>query len=202
MKKLNAVEYLIEIPHKGTTEHRRVNVNRMRLYRFWEDGRPSVTKDKPLTEFEKNQHKQFCKKPKPGQLAILAMEATEENPACFEVVKILKKKENGDLLVQWWGNKENNPLGCHRPSWVDPRDNKHYFRTKPILKKHVPYTNDISNTRVTEDMLHISGFKLTEANSIPAIILKFIHMDENYDWFLPVPVEKERPIVDLSCLSR
>ena len=174
LKQLNAVEYLIEVPFKNTVQHRRVNVNRLRLYCFWEDGRPSVMRRDSLTEHERNKVQQFTKKANIGKMAVLPVEAMDENPPSFEIVKVLKRDKKG-LLVQWFGNAESNPLGAHRPGWVDPKDNKHYYRARPLSKRHSAYTNSTSNTTVTDEMIQISGFDLTAADSI----LNLIHDSEH-----------------------
>ena len=100
-------------------------------------------------------------------------------------------------MVQWFGNAESNPLGAHRPGWVDPKDNKHYYRARPLSKRHSAYTNSTSRTTVTDEMIQISGFDLTAADSIPAFILNLIHDSEHYEY---APVDKERPIVEMSAI--
>ena len=93
LKQLNAVEYLIEVPFKNTVQHRRVNVNRLRLYCFWEDGRPSVMRRDSLTEHERNKVQQFTKKAKIGKLAVLINKQTFQNRRSFCLIVWVSSRE-------------------------------------------------------------------------------------------------------------
>ena len=70
---------------------------------------------------------------------------------------------------------DENPLKTHRPGWVDPRDNKHYYSTKKNKKTDIPYTNYTGKTRITDE----------NDDTVPSLLKRLIHDDKTIEWALP-----------------
>jgi exodeoxyribonuclease III len=152
------------IVHVGRQKILKVNVNRLRLWHPWSDEHlftdPPMENTIDLTEVD------VTTLSKEGDLILIPNSAPDEP---FLIARILQRRDthqNGHL-VQLFSNLYGYTFDTYRPGWVDPKDNKCYFRKKPTAPSHKPYTNDVTSRRVSDKDIHPITITLTENDKLP-----------------------------------
>jgi hypothetical protein len=101
------------------------------------------------------------------------------------VAKVLKRRRDGTLEFQWYGNLYNDVFGGHLPGWFNKTDKTIYWSAKPVHYKHEPYTNVLTDTLFSEKNAYTPGFKLLPDDTIPVAVLKILSDSEFMPWCLP-----------------
>ncbi len=73
----------------------------------------------------------------------------------FIIAKLLYEPSESEVLVHWYGQYDKKPKVNSKflPTWVDPKDNKLYYRGAALHYKHPPWTNKLSGTKVNHSSM-------------------------------------------------
>lgn len=140
----------------------RSNVNRLVKHHMWDDIHTCT--DMPA---ETRRTHALETPPKIGDLIVFPTTYNEQHKCVFGVGKILELNSVNNMIFQWLGNKPlaeaSKPFA---PGWVDPRDNKGYYASRPIHISHPPWTNRDTCTEVTVSSIIAKGDILNAAGRI------------------------------------
>ena len=91
------------------------------------------------------------------------------NSKCpFGVAKLLACSQKGDLKLQWYGNKTDNPNGTFHPGWWTTKKQSFYYAKTPKQLDHEPFLADDSKLRMHQRDVALHDFELTKTGRIPA----------------------------------
>jgi transposase InsO family protein len=152
------------IVHVGRRKILKVNVNRLRLWHPWSDEHlssdPPTPNNLDLTETD------MTTLAKEDDLVLIPNNEPDEP---FFIGRILERRDthtNGHK-VQFLSNLYGHTFDTYRPGWIDPKDNKCYFKNKPTAPSHTPWTNDITKRRVSDKEIHPITITLTRDDRLP-----------------------------------
>lgn len=137
------------------------NYNRVVRYQAWDEHRVSTTE--PLTTLQKDGVKE------PTDLApelsidepFLIRLATDTHGGSTHAIGMYRGMKGEYIDFQWMGNYGNGKLtGVFLPGWVDPRDNKEYYRAKRLYHNHERFTGESTGTYITSSQILMRGDKL------------------------------------------
>lgn len=122
-----------------------------------------------------------------GDVVALRMEPDEVENLPFAVGEVVDR--DGDSIVVWWygptGRGENKLTGVWKPGFVDPKDNKRYYRNRKLHNSHPSYTSTLSETHLTVEDILGRPFQLVDGKKIPSSILATASADPSVKWSLP-----------------
>ena len=111
-------------------------------------------------------------------------------PYPFGITKMLNSDKDGNLTLQWMGNKYDDVKGEYLKGWVDSKG-KTYYSDVPAKIEHKPYTTTMDQIILNQRDILMHDFKLTPANKLPAPILRAIAQHPKV-WWCPTE-RKKRP---------
>jgi hypothetical protein len=129
-----------------------------------------------------------------GELVAVCINPDNVNKQPFMIVKLLELHEHlrarhagsaetyRPLVGHIYGNSSSIIHGVFRPGWVDPTDNRPYFRTKPSHQSHPPYTTTVSHGDVTTWSVILADFQLNTADKLPANVVAALKDSEYLSW--------------------
>ncbi len=82
------------------------------------------------------------------------------------------------------GNASQNPEGVYRNGWIDPKDNKHYFKKNKLRTNHRPLMLSDLNTKEEFSTYYniYSGFTLTPGEKLDKqTLIRFSQLLEEYN---------------------
>ena len=104
----------------------------------------------------------------------------------FWVARLLNRRGDGTLHVQWLDNKKQHILGTYELAWFEPGAKRLSFSTEALKNraypKDVAYTNAHTETPLVDKDVGCHGFQLTNTNHLPQHILVQISEDDQVDW--------------------
>ena len=86
------------------------------------------------------------------------------------------------LVGQIYGNFNSSMHGVFRPGWVDPKDNRPYFRAKPSHPSHPKYTTTVSHGDITTYSIVLADFDLNTADKLPGSVITALKESEWVQW--------------------
>ena len=104
-----------------------------------------------------------------------------EKPYPFGVAKVLDSGENGDLVLQWLGNRNNEIRGRFELGWLTNKG-KPYYAAVPKQIDHKPYTANSDGVEMNQRDVLIHGFELSETGKLPKTMLRSISEHPNVWW--------------------
>lgn len=184
-EKISDVHYRMD--HSTTKNNRVVNINRLQPFNCWSSERP-ITDPPYWGEVDECEFLE----PPPGYKVrkhTFCVVALINSAAPFAVARCMTRHNDGRLLLQWYGNEDENPLSTHKPCW------KHFSRRlqqwtwyasdKPRHRTHTPYTTEDTGSFVREHEVYVPGFRLRRDGRLPRVILDILSDADAVDWTLP-----------------
>jgi hypothetical protein len=134
-----------------------------------------------------------------GDMVAIRVEPDVENLP-FAVGEVIDVKDSS-ISVWWYGptGRASNIFGVWKPGFVDPRDNKRYYRKNKIHHSHPSYTSIASETNLSVDDIIGRPFQLVKGKKIPPTILKTASIDPLIEWSLPVG---SMSLLTVECLTQ
>jgi hypothetical protein len=81
-----------------------------------------------------------------------------------------------------YGNTNSDPTKIYRPGWID-KDNRPYFKAKPLHPSHQPYTTEVSHGDVSTYSVILAGFNLDyTTEKLPSNVLTALRQCPWIDW--------------------
>ena len=162
--------------HKGRGIDVETHVNKLCSYRPWSEGLGSTSWDIDAKQLYN------CGGWVPvGSIVVVPL----QQPHPFGIAKVLACTDEGDLQLHWMSNTQGKPKGPYAPGWTTPVVLKPYYADTTKYVTHVPYTTDIDGFRMNQRDVLMHSFELTEANMLPAPMLRAI-AKHPYVWWNPV----------------
>jgi hypothetical protein len=108
----------------------------------------------------------------------------------FAIGRVLDRRSDKTLLIDWYGNELRQLEGTYRPEWRVPvgkdRGTRAYYSEHHQEEKGVePYTSDTVGQRITVKNIVHHGFKLTFDDLIPVAVKRLMHANERIGWSIP-----------------
>ena len=107
-----------------------------------------------------------------GDLCITYRREADFEP--LSVVKFIKPLEDGNVLVQWYGNTSllwyidvRMLKQKWHPGWYDPKDRKFYFSSSKMYHNHPTFTNELSQEIIKMENIILFGFNLNPNLKLP-----------------------------------
>jgi hypothetical protein len=147
----------------------RVSVTRLTKQHPWDDGHQDtqcafrgapVAVDEPEVP-EADEARGSKNYPvKDGELIVFPTEVSEEHPMPFGVGRVVDATNQNDLQFQWYGNADSDPRSTFRPCWIQPSENRHYYKIQPLHPRHKHYLGSLDDVVVKATDLTCHGFNL------------------------------------------
>ena len=171
----------------------KADYNRLRLYNFPEGVNPFDTTDKHLMRVRtpKEEEERALESPKEiqiGDMSVLRLTVTPDQPYPFQVCKVLKVRGDKTLLLRWYGNNAGDCESVWRPGWLyKTRKGRHECYQEKKNRHFEMYTTDT----LTEPMMNVTcehlvcfGFELLHNGRLPRNVKEMISSDAAVDWSL------------------
>ena len=116
-------------------------------------------------------------------MVALCVEPEEAENLPFAIGKVLRVSDKGKLDIHWYGSDNNNMLSTWTPGYIFEKENKRYYKPKPLHHSHPPYTNLASETVLyVSDVIGLP-FQLDAELRIPNPVLRAAaaHPDVNFE---------------------
>ena len=170
-----------ETGHRYTFYHKsrgidvETHINKLCSYRPWSEGLGSTSWDIDAKQLYN------CGGWVPvGSIVVVPL----QQPHPFGIAKVLACTDEGDLQLHWMSNPQGKPKGPYAPGWTTPVVLKPYYADTKKYVSHVPYTTDLDGFRMNQRDVLMHSFELTEANMLPAPMLRAI-AKHPYVWWNP-----------------
>jgi hypothetical protein len=175
---------------------RKVHVNRLRrYYPVPEDLRPACGEDvflqapddkseSPDPESARDVSRDDSSSPKLGDMIIVGCEPSDVESVPWAVAKVLSRDDDGAMVVLWYGNAHGRLTSAWRPGFHQPSDGRHYYKDRRDHSSHVPYTSEVSQSRIEDVHVIAHGFSLTTSGKVPRSVLKRISSCPDVAWEL------------------
>ena len=121
-----------------------------------------------------------------GDMVALRVEPDEAEKLPFAIGKVLRVSDEGKLDIHWYGSDSNNMLSVWAPGFIFQRENKRYYKPKPLHPSHPPYTNTSSETVLYVSDVIGTPFQLDAELRIPTSILRAAAAHPDVTFELPV----------------
>ena len=109
----------------------------------------------------------------------------------FSVARLLQRRPdhpNGHL-IQWFGNNRGKFPGPWHPCWLEPAKPHarsplptQYYRNRPSRREHLPYTNDTSSTKITDENFLPYVVALDSHQFLTRPVLEALAQDNSISW--------------------
>ena len=141
----------------GETTH---NVNRLVKYHTWEGMDTSAIRTREPAPPPREAP------PKPGEIVVFRTSYSDTHHCLFGVGRVIQVIGPNDIHFQWLGNRPaaeaSKPF---EPGWVDTRDNKGYYKSKPNHPSHPPWTNRDTCTEITTECIILRGADMLRSDN-------------------------------------
>jgi hypothetical protein len=181
------------------------NPNRLRRYHTWayREGQDQPVEehggDHPPYVDPDESFRSATDKPEMGDMVVLRLEASEEQPAPFAVGQILAVRDQEEVMLQWYGNSTESWENTFRPGWLESRaaakrgkrseQPHHYYAERPRYGNRNAarlYTTDTTITTIKMSHLVCWGFELTHEDRLPLTVRRTLHNDPEIAWTIPL----------------
>ena len=122
-----------------------------------------------------------------NDFVILRVAADIHEALPFAVGKVIGFPSGGDnnKVEVWWYGPVRKLTGSWKPGYIDPKDNKRYYRDTKLRREHTRYTSHGNCELVLDDIV---GVPFTLHKCIPKSILRMISEDKTVNWSIPETV--------------
>jgi hypothetical protein len=169
-----------------------VNINRLQPTYFWSSDRPLT--DPPyygLIDDTYYRPPKDTAKMKKGWLFIVQLVPNNADAMPWCVAKCTKRKQDGQIEYQWYGNYNNDIMGLFRPTWqradgttyASEESDKESDDDEPFMGSDSGCSPLFAKDA---DVIYARGFKLLPSGKIPTAIYTILHDSPNVDWSLPI----------------
>ena len=129
-----------------------------------------------------------------GELVALAVDRDDNHKQPVMIVRLLelhahdRRSYDGytetfrPLVGQIYGNFNSSMHGVFSPGWIDPKDNRPYFRAKPSHPSHPKYTTTVSHGDITTYSIVLADFDLNTADKLPGSVITALKESEWVQW--------------------
>ena len=148
------------------------HVNRLKLFQPWSEGIASTS-----WRYDTKRTYKTGEWVAEGSLVVVPL----EKPYPFGVGKLLESEDNGDLTLQWLGNRDENVRGRFELGWLN-KQGKPYYASTPKDLDHLPYTANSDGIVMNQRDVLIHGFELSETGKLPRTMLRTISEHPNVWW--------------------
>ena len=97
---------------------------------------------------------------------------------------VLDYDDKGDLTLQWLSNSNYVVKGPYKEGWSPPKVTKNYYDYNKRCATYIPYTTTTDKFRMNQRNVLMHGIELTEAQMLPAPVLRAIEKHP-YVWWDP-----------------
>ena len=105
-------------------------------------------------------------------------------PYPFGLALVLDYDDEGDLTLQWVSNSNYVVKGPYKEGWSSPKVTKAYYDYTKRCATHIVYTTTTDKFRMNQRNVLMHGIELTEAQMLPAPVLRAI-AKHPYVWWDP-----------------
>ena len=173
--------------HQEKAKHIKTVANKLDLFRPWSEGITSSS--------WRNDYKRRFRTGEwvtQGTTVLVPLKP----PVPFGIAFVLNSNQEGDLLLQWLGNPNENPNDVFQKGWK-AGDGKTYYASTPRKLEDEPYTTKHDDITLNQRDILIHDFKLTPSDKLPKAMLRVIaeHPDV---WWSPNTTKKQADITSSS----
>ena len=166
--------------HQDRGIHIKTVANKLDLFKAWSEGITSTS--------WKNDYK---RKFKTGEWVTVGTTVMVplERPYPFGIAYVLNTGKNGDLLLRWLGNKNDNVYDIYQKGWKTENDTIYYAST-PKKLEDVPYTTNHDKITLNQRDVLMHDFELTPSDRLPKLLLRVI-AEHPQVWWNPNETTKQ-----------
>ena len=179
-----AIEDKVGISYTFFHSEKCVNVtthaNRLCSFQPWSDGIVSTS-----WEMDARRRYRTGEWVQKGSLVLVPL----KKPYPFGIGLMLDCKTNGDMKLQWLGNKNSLPYGTFKTGWIRKNGNVYYSDTPENIRDK-PYTTSSEGIEFNQRDVQMHNFELTPTGKIPQPMLRAIAHNPRV-WWTPKAVMKE-----------
>ena len=175
-------KFSYEIHHRERSKDIPVVTNKLTPYCPWSDGIASTSR--PIDCKRAYESGEWVKT---GSTVLVPL----EKPYPFGVAKLLSHDKDGNLQLQWMGNKNNDVRGVYRLGWVSSKGTVYYADTPRALQDK-PYTTDMDDIHMNQRDVLMHDFGFTPAGKLTQGILRAV-ADHPYVWWQPASMKRDNP---------
>ena len=161
-----------EIWHREKGTSVIAHANRLKLFQPWSEGVASTS-----WMYDSKRSYKCGDWVDEGSLVVVPL----ERPYPFGVAKLLKSDPNGELTLQWLGNKKDDVRGNFELGWLNDKG-KPYYAPVPKDLEHKPYTANSDGVCMNQRDVLMHSFSLTETGKLPRPMLRTISTHPNVWW--------------------
>jgi transposase InsO family protein len=182
-RRADGTGYRYTFDHRERGELIETHVNKLCSYRPWSEGLGSTSQDIDAKRLYK------CG----GWVQNDALVVVPlQRPYPFGVALVLGCDDEGDLTLQWLSNASFTVKGPYKKGWTPPKVKKAYYDDNKRFATHVPYTTTTDGFQMNQRDVLMHGFELTEAQMLPAPVLRAI-AKHPYVWWDPTQPTQGTP---------
>ena len=124
-----------------------------------------------------------------GDLIAVALTMSEEMSRPFAIGRVLRKRDEDDYLIHWYGSTSRKLEGTYRPEWVvkdgEGETTSYFSQTKKGEVGTQAFTSELAGQVIQRHNILHFGFQLVFDDKLPIELKRLMHENVDIAWAIP-----------------